>query len=567
MGSLPVRGELGKNAIAMNSPITLSYQDLLARYPTEYEAAVAGGTAAPFVYPHASFGALLLMFYLMIPSRADQLATILRYPVFAYITYFSISTIRNCRSPDPAVGFAIGLLSAWSILWSATLMIFNDARKDFSRIERRDHPMGTDKTAVIAANGTADGSATTGAQSKSALTAETGASERQSRLGTQRSNCGLKHPVFAHKSGSFSWQRLPESLTERIDWVSDLVSNFRGIGWNWRLSGLPPPPPWVQEQLSLNDGTKPEKGDTDVGPTGNVRYHTTSALLSQKLLAFITCYLALDICKVLTTQDPYFWGVFDLPPPSYLPTLIATSSTLLRTYRLTLILLLIYASLQVLFFLAPLFLVGLVGTARIGARAEPWMYPDAYGSYAPVFDKGLGGWWGGWWHQTFRFAFDSASKWVVAKLRWHQKSAKAKILRLLIAFTISGALHACGSYTTWPHTQPLRGPFLFFFLQTWGILAQILVAKGLRYVGITQRVPRWVRRLANFVYVHVWFYYTAPLLIDDIAKGGVWLFEPVPVSLVRALGFGGNGKGWWRWGRVYLKWWRGGRWWESGVAF
>jgi len=339
------------------------------------------------------------------------------------------------------------------------------------------------------------------------------------------------------------------------------------MGWNWRISGIPPPPPWVQDQLSLNTGTTPEKGDTHISPTGRLRYQTTRALLSRKLLAFTLSYLTLDACKVLTTQDPYFWGVFTAPPPSYLPAPIATSSTLLRASRLTLILLLIYASLQFLFSIPPLFLVGLIGPARIGARADPWMYADAYGSYATVFEKGLAGWWGGWWHQTFRFAFDSASDRVVAGLRWDRKGARVKTLRLLLAFTISGALHACGSYTMWPATSPVRGPFLFFFVQTWGILAQVLGAKGLRHVGVTQRLPRWGRRLGNFVYVHVWFYYTAPLLIDDFARGGVWLFEPVPVSVVRALGFGGGGEGWWRWGRVYLRWWRGGRWWESGVAF
>ncbi|MCJ1361402.1 hypothetical protein MMC16_000502 [Acarospora aff. strigata] len=474
--------------------------------------------------------------------------------------------MRNCRSSTPAVGFGIGLLSAWSILWSATLIVFNDARKDFKRIERQEKALATEKSTAIISNGTANGTAATGPETVSQLDARTSVTERQSKPEKPSSQHVRRRLVFAHQSGSFSWQRLPESITERLDWMADLVSNFRGLGWNWRVPGLPPLPPGVQRELQQNDGTEPREGDSHVGPTGVVVDHTKRELLTQKLCSIVCGYLILDICKALMTQDPYYWGIFDQPPPSYLPTLIATSPALLRTYRLTLILILIDSSLQTFFNQAPLFFVGLLGPKYIGARGEPWMYPDAYGSYRNVFDKGLAGWWGGWWHQTFRFAFDSSSKWLVAKLRWDRKSLKAKMLQLLIAFSISGALHACGSYTTWPPTRPLR-PFLFFFLQTWGIIAQILSVKLLKYYGITRRTPKPVRQLVNFLYVHVWFFYTAPLLIEDFASGGIWLFEPIPISPLRALGFSREGEGWWRWGGIYLRWYSGRNWWRSGVAF
>ncbi|KAI9874860.1 MAG: hypothetical protein M1830_009199 [Pleopsidium flavum] len=475
--------------------------------------------------------------------------------------------MRNCRSRDVATGFAIGLLSAWSILWSATLIIFNDAPRAFKRIERRESGPAANGVPNTASNATTDGAMVSGGEkATSGIDARTTLLTKKSKSRTESIPSGGGRLVFAHKTGSFAWQNFPKSITERLDWVSDLVCNFRGMGWNWRISGLPPPPSWVQEQLQRNDGTKPEKGDSHVGPTGNVRYHTTRNLLRHKLLSFVVGYLVLDVCKVVMMLDPYFWGVFDRPPPSYLPAIIATSSTVLRTYRLVFTLLAIYTALQTIFFLGPLLFVGLIGPKYIGARGEPWMYPDAFGSYRSIFDKGLAGWWGGWWHQTFRFAFDSSSNWAVAKLGWDRKSLKGKVLHLLIAFSLSGSLHACGSYTMWPPTQPLRGPFLFFFLQTWGIIGQMFAAKVLQRCGITSRTPKLLRQLTNFLYVHVWFYYTAPLLVDDFARGGIWLFEPVPISLLRGLGFGLEGEGWWRWGGVYLRWHRGRRWWESGVA-
>lgn len=54
-----------------------------------------------------------------------------------------------------------------------------------------------------------------------------------------------------------------------------------------------------------------------------------------------------------------------------------------------------------------------------------------------------------------------------------------------------------------------------------------------------------VGRLVRLVYVHVWFYHTAPLLMDDFARGGLWLYEPAPISPLRALGLGVRGDGWW----------------------
>ncbi len=78
--------------------------------------------------------------------------------------------------------------------------------------------------------------------------------------------------------------------------------------------------------------------------------------------------------------------------------------------------------------------------------------------------------------------------------------------------------------------------------------------------------------MANVVFLLLWFYVTGPLLADDFARGGIWLFEPVPVSVVRGLGFGLNEEGWWCWGEgggKWVGWWSDrsgrGRWWRSGV--
>jgi hypothetical protein len=128
-------------------------------------------------------------------------------------------------------------------------------------------------------------------------------------------------------------------------------------------------------------------------------------------------------------------------------------------------------------------------------------------------------------------------------------------------------VHAAGSLTCAGPTRPVRGPLAFFLLQALGVFVEGAVAQAL---GTQRRGPAWAMRVWRFAYVHTWFYYTAHLLCDDFASGGIWLFEPVPVSLFRGLGFGADPRdGWWCWGGVLdvLRWHRGETWWGSGIAF
>jgi len=59
----------------------------------------------------------------------------------------------------------------------------------------------------------------------------------------------------------------------------------------------------------------------------------------------------------------------------------------------------------------------------------------------------------------------------------------------------------------------------------------------------------------------------ASLPVDDFARDRLWLYEPVPVSPLRALGLGVRGDGWWCWGGQWLYLYMGVRWWKSGMAF
>lgn len=108
------------------------------------------------------------------------------------------------------------------------------------------------------------------------------------------------------RHGDFALQPYPLSpFIECLDWVLDIFCNFRGMGWNWRISSLPPPPKWVQEQLRENSGSDIPQRDTRAAHSEMARVCQTRAeLLRANLKTFILGYLILDLLKVIVNHDP-----------------------------------------------------------------------------------------------------------------------------------------------------------------------------------------------------------------------------------------------------------------------
>jgi hypothetical protein len=524
-------------------PWPRSHYDLIEHYHAQYDRQIASGEYQPFLYPWGTFGAAIVIAYLLIPHQNRPWLKNSRYLVFAWITGFATYTVLYTRAKGMAPSFGVGLVSAWSVAWVAAIIICNDAQTDFQRIERLE----------------------------GALKCSTPPEQSNNKEEKKDNEMAKGHLGPTKRHGSFAWQPYPLTpFIERIDWVLDIFCNFRGAGWNWRTSALPPPPKDIQEQLHRNSGdTAPPKTSNRIH-AGQVRlYSSRSELLRANLTTFIKGYLLLDFLKTTIMHDPYFWGLIDRAPPSYFPfTLFSHSPVFVHIFRLLLSMLAVKTALQTIFSLGPLFFSFILGPAFLGARAEHWMYPETWASYAIVLDKGLAGWWGSWWHQTFRFAFQEPSRKIIEVLGVDGKSTVAKLGQLMTAFAMSGIVHASGSYTSQGKTYPLANPFLFFMLQAMGIFVETAVSK--MFKGVGEKVPKSMMRTWTFVYVHVWFYYTAHLLCNDFARGGVWLFEPIPISLFRGLGFGADKRdGWFCWNEIFqvVRWHKGKSWWTTGIAF
>ncbi|KAK8213274.1 hypothetical protein M8818_002572 [Zalaria obscura] len=209
--------------------------DVLAQLAARYDSMIATGQYVPFLYPGGTIGAAVVIAYLLIDHRRSRVLERCRYLAFAFVFAFAGYCILYCRARNPAAAFGVGLISAWSILWCAVMLVFNDAQTDFKRIERRERDLDRTSSAQTSPQ---NGSTTQGNGSALRKRHPTAGQEN----GTSNTGPGSTQRP-AQREGTFTWQTYPSSpFIERMDWVADLFCNFRGMGWNWRIACLPPPP-------------------------------------------------------------------------------------------------------------------------------------------------------------------------------------------------------------------------------------------------------------------------------------------------------------------------------------
>ncbi|KAG7293018.1 hypothetical protein NEMBOFW57_003063 [Staphylotrichum longicolle] len=193
-----------------------------------------------------------------------------------------------------------------------------------------------------------------------------------------------------------------------------------------------------------------------------------------------------------------------------------------------------FSLLQLAAVLPPLSRYLLLGGGGGGARAELWQHPPLFGGFAAsVLDRGLAGFWGGWWHQTFRLGFVAPVRWLWPRRHRHPHEGKGRkavaarqLVEVALAFALSGVLHAAGGWTSVSRRAAVRPhtPVVFFLLQAVGVVLQTGLCSLLQS---TKKGPRWVRRLGNLAFTAVWLQATGHFLVDDMSRAGLWLFEPV----------------------------------------
>lgn len=552
-----------------------------AVYRAHFAHELALGTVKPLVVPYGvlvTFGLPIL--YYSIPHRNRPWLFAARYLLMLYILLYNVRETFVTTSPNFALGYAVGLMQAWGIIWNMTLLVFMRPQFDAERVEiRRARPK---VDADVGVNGSTNGHAQISDAKENvrpvqnggahAVTSVNGSSKAPAQTPNPREAGGVKVidapdediERSLAQGYEYYWQSYPEdaSFLTRLEWSFDLVTSFRGTGWNWSIPVVP--------RFSRPD--KPHSGALvdlasipESTPQGYRRYTTRQDWLRSELLTFIAGYLALDALSVLMMKDPYFIlgpEYTDSAVPIPLPPLLAALAPWqLFLYRSTASSSGVLAAIYMMMKLWQLICASILPPI-LGSRADLWHYPTLFGGFTHnVLDRGLAGFWGGWWHQTFRVAFGAPAAWLAGPGRRPNKTAAG-----FFAFAQSGFLHSLGSASCLPPSRPWAPP-VFFMLSWVGIMLQSTLC-GLPAVRrVTGALPRWLRRAGNLAFVSAWLISTQYWMLDDIARSGIWLLEPVPLSPLRALGLGGPGDHWWRWTWDELpRLHSGAHWWDSGVA-
>ncbi|KAG9236251.1 membrane bound O-acyl transferase family-domain-containing protein [Amylocarpus encephaloides] len=540
-----------------------SHRDVSAAHREYFLDLVEDGSIRPLIFHYHFSGCLLLIAYLLIPHTTRPWVYRARWLVLAWNCWWGWKTLWETSSVSSAVNFIVGLTAAWNWVYSWTWLVFYRPQWDARRVKRRTveakahrhHQTWAKASAARTGHGRELDGKTGPEASLTANARRRTRSQERERDAPSRWN-GTAAPTETIADEYF-WEPYPDNFRERLPWLCDLLINFRLPGWNIAIPQLPPPPPAASRHPPGIPRAPMPRGRSH---TGLRRCESREDVFWTYVPRFVLGYLVLDLIKTIAIHDPFF--LFGPTTYALPPFLARLSPILLYAYRQIMTMAAILTALETGLSLSPIVFCLLLGPPCLGEQAEPWYYSTHWGSVSNIFSRGLNGFWSSWWHQLFRFVFSAPTYYLVRVGAVSAGSQAFRLLQLLFAFAISGVLHAAGSVTTLPHTRPCD--FLaFFLLQALGIFLQTVAASRLR--PHVKSCPSILRRAGNFVFTVAWLLSTSWLLVDEFARGAVWLFEPVPISLLRGLGFGVEGDGWWCWEYMGSGWYRG-RWWDSGMA-
>ncbi|KAL1879939.1 hypothetical protein VTK73DRAFT_6635 [Phialemonium thermophilum] len=615
-----------------------------------YLAAEAAGTLRPFVLPFDLVGTFLLPgLYLCFPHVDRPWLYAARYVVLALAAYLDLlmvvgggpgGGIPAVSSEGVGTAWAAGLFAAWGFLWALTLLVFTRPQWDAARVEwrrrRREKP-GENARRQLPENGKDDvapvlqingNGSVTHARRNGAVLKKTSASA--SATCEEVSRAPDESVAEALAAGyEYYWQAYPadEPFLLRAGWVADISTAFRWPGWNWAISPIPhfepPKDPHARELVKLD--SIPLRTRSGYG-----RCTTHAAFVRSRLWTITWSYLALDFCSVFMAKDPYFvFGSSPDRPYPLPPSLAAYPVFVTQIWRGVLALLYLWGLLSFIIasdhFCRCIFFSVLHFCSRrpsldslsssssssapsslnwlrrlAGPRVDLWQYPDIFGSFtAGVLDRGLVGFWGTTWHQTFRSAFSAPMAWLQGRppvddqqqrgsSTTGRTSSSLAVVAVtsasaFFAFSQSALLHAAGTYVGAAADEAgyrssgasgsasVKRTWQFFMLNWLGVTLEAgVTASGLGPLLTRPLGPTWglrIRRAGRAVFVAAWLLATGWTFVDDLARSGLFVSDFLPVSPFRALGLGMPEDAIWRWGgKSGIHWHVGKHWWESGIA-
>lgn len=217
-------------------------------YRLRFAHELAAGTLKPLIIPYSLLGTFILpILYFSISHINRPWLFRARYLLMAFIVGFNLSETLGTSSANFAVAYAVGLMQAWGILWSGTLLIWMRPQFEAERVERRKRS-GSPWTSSTALNGlprencTENGHAALNGRAANG-NAHNSISSVDGGVDTKVFQ-GKEYQVSLHDAPDenvarslregyeYYWQAYPAEapFSTRLEWSLDLVSSFRGTG-------------------------------------------------------------------------------------------------------------------------------------------------------------------------------------------------------------------------------------------------------------------------------------------------------------------------------------------------
>ncbi|KAJ3492959.1 hypothetical protein NLG97_g5035 [Lecanicillium saksenae] len=538
---------------------------VLAEYRRDFLLEVEQGHRHQVLLPQVLICSLVLpIIWIAIPHHDRPWFHRLRWVVFLFTLFVNCEQAKRISSTNVAWAVLPGLMGMYGTLLCFHHLIVTNPQRDAARIVRV--AAGSDRGIPHANSDEADmpthASGTPAAARCGPASPELpgrvegkAASPTTQRLSKIRSHDGKYYYI---------WQRFPAKapLLDRLGWAADLVLSLRGAGWNHSISVLPRPytPKLVKDGDFVDEASVPS-----ASKCGFEYKHSPSTFFWHRLKLFTFTYLLLDFLGTFMTKDPYFVvgreKLVQYTLPAYLASLPPWR---IEAYRQLFSIGGAWAAVAAGYSLADMVSYG-VAAYFYPSRNIPWIYVSAYGSFGEVFDRGLAGFWGTWWHQTFRMCFMSPATFLFDTGVIQKRTTIGNLVALVSSFAASGLLHGMGSLSSMPKTKLWSQP-TFFLLQAVGVIVQQQL--GSMAQKLFPKTGVILQRTANASFTLVWLYATAGFFNDDMAAMGIWTLEPVPFSFFRLMGFGFPGDPAWRWDSIHFlfRWHSGSHWWSSGLT-
>ena len=269
--------------------------------------------------------------------------------------------------------------------------------------------------------------------------------------------------------------------SQKLFWTIELLTVTRGIGWNWRVAGIPS----QIEQIS--------------------RASFVRSCLARWVRMYTSLYVLDILCCAILASFP------SIRDPWIRATLVSLASTKLFLY-LFLVLgwsVTVYSHFALLMLPLSIACVGM----RVGPEAwqNPASWPPNFGSFKDAYT--IRQFWGYTWHQQMRRTTSAPGVYLLSLLPLSFQQSRALFPRLVkryfliySAFLISGLIHAAGSYNVTralglPRTD--GGEIGYFLLQGFAIMIEDLVLWALNLdcqAGISGGILRLLGYLSTITF-------------------------------------------------------------------